>query len=297
LIPAATAADRERAVERHERLRAQGLLWRRGGVTLRRCRRGLVAFMTHDRFIGTALEHMGEVNERDFGLLRELVRPGDWVIDAGANIGVYALFFARRVGPKGRVLSVEPQPRVARLLLTNLALNGAHHVTVWQGALGEAPGKLQLPAIDYNREINVGGVELKARGTGIDVEVRTLDGVGLKRCDFIKMDVEGMEPAVFAGALGTIRKFRPVLWMEADRQGAPERLQALAEPEGYRCWKVRVRGERPRNFYRNPSNVFFERYGKHFAVPEVLALPPGRPVPAWLTAPPDGVSVAPLSAR
>jgi len=271
------------------------LVWRRGGITLRRCRRGLVAFVTNDRYIGAALEHMGEVNERDFMLLRELVRPGDWVVDAGANIGIYALFFARRVGPKGRVLSVEPQPRVARLLQTNMALNAAHHVTVWQGALGEAPGKLQLPEIDYSQEVNFGGIALKPREGGVGVEVRTLDSIGLKRCDFIKMDVEGMEPEVFAGARATIRKFRPVLWMEADRKGAPERLQSLAEPEGYRCWKVRVLGERDRNFYRNPKNVFVERYGHRFAVPEVLALPPGRAVPAWLSVPPEGVWVTPLT--
>src|SRR5690606_32802828 len=115
-----------------------------------------------------------------------------------ANIGIYALFFARCVGPVGRVLSVEPQPRVARLLQTNMGLNAAHHVTVWQGALGEAPGRLQLPAVDYGREQNFGGIALASQARGVSVEVRTLDSIALRRCDFIKMDVEGMEPAVFA---------------------------------------------------------------------------------------------------
>jgi FkbM family methyltransferase len=291
LTAAAAAPELDRAAERHRRLRAQGLLWRRDGVTLRRCRRGLVAFMTQDRFIGTALEHMGEVNERDFSLLRALVRPGDWVVDVGANIGVYALFFARRVGPTGRVLSVEPQPRIARLLTTNMGLNAQHHVLVWQGAFGEAPGRLQLPAIDYEREQNFGGIALKPRSAGIDVKVRTVDSVNLERCDFIKMDVEGMEPAVFAGAVATIRKFRPVLWMEADRPGAAERLAALARSEGYRCWELLILGERERNFYRKPQNIFVERYGHSFRAQEVLALPPGRAEPSWVARPPDGVTL------
>lgn len=282
------------AAERHDRLRAQGLLWRRGGVTLRRCARGLVAFVTQDRYIGAALEHMGEVNERDFVLLRELVRPGDWMIDAGANIGVYALFFARRVTPKGRVLSIEPQPRIARLLQANLALNAQHHVTAIEGALGEAVGRLQLPAVDYARDTNFGGIALKPRATGIDVTVRPLDSLKIKRCDFIKMDVEGMEPAVFAGGLATIRRFKPVLWMEADRPGAPERLAAMARPEGYRCWELQIRGERPRNFYRRPVNIFLERYGHNFMTIELLALPPGRAEPRWIAEPPAGLTVRAL---
>lgn len=278
-------------MERHRRLQAQGLLWRRGGVTLRRCRRGLVAFVTQDRFIGTALEHMGEVNERDFSLLRTLVRPGDWVADIGANIGIYALFFAHRVGPKGRVLSVEPQPHIARLLQTNMGLNAAHQVSVWQGAMGEAAGRLQLPPIDYSQNVNFGGIALKQRTSGVTVEVRTLDSVAFERCDFIKMDVEGMEPAVFAGALATIRKFRPILWMEADRPGSGEQLAALARPEGYRCWLLRLKGERERNFYRRPTNIFVDRYRTNFSTQEVLALPVDREVPPWLASPPPEIKV------
>ena len=234
---------------------------------------------------------MGELNERDFALLRELVRPGDWVVDAGANIGIYTLFFAHRVGPKGRVLSIEAQPRIARLLQTNIGLNQANHVAVWLGAVGEAPGRLHLPPVDYKAENNFGGVGLQRKPVGLSVEVRPLDGAQLERCDFIKMDVEGMEAAVFAGALATIRKFRPVLWMEADRPGAVDRLGSLARGEGYRCWELHIRGERARNFYRRPRNIFVERYGHHFITIELLALPPGRPEPHWLSAPPDGVEL------
>jgi FkbM family methyltransferase len=189
------------------------------------------------------------------------------------------------------VLSIEPQPRIARLLQANMALNAAHHVTVWQAALGESAGKLTLPPVDYSAEANFGGIALTQRAAGATVKVRPLDSIGLERCDFIKMDVEGMEQAAFAGALATVRRFHPVLWMEADRPGSGERLAQLARPEGYRCWELRIRGERERNFYRRPANIFVERYGNNFYTKEVLALPPAREAPRWLFEAPPHVGV------
>jgi FkbM family methyltransferase len=293
-LSAATLDEQARAVDRHRRLAAAGLVWRRKGVTLRRCRRGLIAFPTSDKYIGAALEHHGEVNENDFTLLRSLVGRNDWVVDAGANIGVYSLFFSERVGPTGLVISFEPQAQIAGLLQTNLSLNQRHRTLVWRCGLGDAQGRLSLPPIDYRTVNNFGGISLRADGEGAPVEVRTLDSFALRRCDLLKADVEGMEPAVVAGALATIRRFRPVLWLEGDRLPSRQRVLTALTAEGYHCWLLRILGERPRNFYRRPANFFRERDGKGYFSAELLCLPPGRPEPAWLATPPHWLTVEAL---
>jgi FkbM family methyltransferase len=290
-LTAATLDERTRAAERHRRLAAAGLVWRRKGVTLRRCRRGLVAFPSTDKYIGAALEHHGEVNENDFALLRTLLKPGDWVVDAGANIGIYSLFFSERVGATGRVFSFEPQWRLSGLLQANLSLNHRHQAAVWRCGLGAAPQHLHLPAVDYDKVGNFGGISLKESATGAVVEVRPLDSFALPRCDLVKADVEGMEPAVVRGALQTIRRLRPILWLEGDRAKSREGVVPLLKAEGYRCWLLRVDGERQRNFYRRPVSIFVERYGQGFYGLELLALPQGRPPPHWIAAPPPWMAV------
>ena len=57
-------------------------------------------------------------------LLRRFLRPGMGVLDIGANIGVFALLAAAKVGPDGYVLAVEPNPANTRLLEASRRLNG-----------------------------------------------------------------------------------------------------------------------------------------------------------------------------
>src|SRR5208282_3272360 len=73
------------------------------------CRHGYLLYNPLDEYIGKSLDLYGEFSEGEVGVYRQLVRPGDVVIDAGANNGVFTLVFARAVGPAGRVIAFEPQ--------------------------------------------------------------------------------------------------------------------------------------------------------------------------------------------
>src|SRR5260370_34852291 len=72
----------------------------------------------------------------------------------------------------------------------------------------------------------------------------------------LKADVEGMEVDVLAGARQTIKKFRPVLYVENDREAHSEELITLIEELGYSMWWHLPKMFNPNNFAKNPNNIF-----------------------------------------
>jgi FkbM family methyltransferase len=150
-----------------------------------------------------------------------IVQAGMTVVDAGAHIGQYTLLAAKRVGAAGTVLAFEPNPEALNRLKKNIdANNFSDRVTIHPIALGDAPGMLSLHASDDPH--NLGGASLmgQSRPTAtIDVRVVRLDGVaadGLERLDVIKVDVEGFESRVLAGAEQLVSKHLPVVQFEVN---------------------------------------------------------------------------------
>ncbi len=71
--------------------------------------------------------------------LQQLTFDGETVYDVGGYEGIFTLFFARRVGPRGHVVTFEPNPRNFARIVENVRLNGFTHVQVRQVAVGSAP--------------------------------------------------------------------------------------------------------------------------------------------------------------
>lgn len=133
-----------------------------------------------------------------------LLREGDLFVDVGANIGAYTVLAAGVCG--ARVRAYEPVPAVYRSLLQNVALNGlGHRVSAQAVAVGGAPGRVRMTAgLDV---INHVLTDADAEAAGVDVPVVTLDALLADRAPgpfFLKIDVEGYEAAVIAGAAATL---------------------------------------------------------------------------------------------
>lgn len=131
-----------------------------------------------------------------------LLRPGATVLDVGANIGLYTLSVAARVGPQGHVLAFEPDPAAARRLRENVALNAFGNVTVVEAAATDACGTLPLHRAGDSECSSLFDSGLAAsasavRVTTIDTEV---ERAGLARVDLLKLDVEGAELHALRGA-------------------------------------------------------------------------------------------------
>jgi FkbM family methyltransferase len=136
------------------------------------------------------------------------LRPGDVVVDAGANVGVYTVVAAQRVGARGRVYSFEPTPRTFRRLTENVSLNRFENVVCSQLGLSDAPELLELrvSADGLDAWNSFGTPAHEGVFSGEAVSVTAFNGyareVGLCPGDvtLMKIDVEGWEERVLAGA-------------------------------------------------------------------------------------------------
>ena len=89
-------------------------------------------------------EHDGNYEVDETRFCEGWLRQGDTAVDVGANIGLYALLFAKVVGQSGRVVAFEPDPDNHDRLVSNVGLNGFRNVTAEQLAVFDAPGELIL---------------------------------------------------------------------------------------------------------------------------------------------------------
>lgn len=146
------------------------------------------------------------VDRKERALVQRLVHPGATVIDVGANIGVYAQFFASIVGAKGRVFAFEPDPVNARHLST--LARKCPVIEVLPYAAGDRTGTLSL---HQSRGFNFDHRTFAAPGdsASVVVDVVRIDDVEAlrdARVSLVKIDVQGAELAVLCGAAETLRR-------------------------------------------------------------------------------------------
>ncbi len=147
-----------------------------------------------------------------------IVEPklGDIVFDIGAYVGDSALWFAKAVGPQGKVYAFEPEPSNFERLKANLKRNKVINVIPLQLALSENEGEMQIAGGEGCSEITETAGDTSVKVTTAD---KFMEANKLPRVDFIKMDVEGHELKVLAGAKETIKTFKPSLALSAYHRG------------------------------------------------------------------------------
>ena len=155
--------------------------------------------------------------EDEIKFLRRLIRPGQKVIDIGANCGVYALTMARLVGPTGRIWAFEPASATANLLAAGIAANNFTNLELIRSALSSAPGTAQL-SINENSELNELVRGARPTGATETVSCITLDDSmakhGWKDIDFIKIDAEGEEANILRAGTRFLATESPLIQYE-----------------------------------------------------------------------------------
>ena len=231
-------------------------LWAERHIRLKRCREGALIYNINDWYIGRALDKYGEISRGEALFLSQVIRPGMTVVEVGANIGLLTVPFARFVAPGGKVIAFEPQRIVYQMLCGNIALNALDNVFAHNTAVGRAPGSISVPPVNYEQPGNFGGVELGRSATGEPVPLVTIDSLALERCDFMKIDVEGMELDVLVSAAETLRRFRPRLYIENDRvEKSPALIEHLFALD-YRLYWHTPFLYRTDNFFGDQENIF-----------------------------------------
>ena len=169
-------------------------------------------------------KHMLGGTPYEHGMLKDMAaRAKSVVVDVGANIGNHAVYMAMKGFP---VFAFEPDQTLADCIAKSGELNGLNHLHVAAAALGSEPGFGRLVAAP---EGNVGAQSVNVKGG--DIPILTLDDFDIP-ASVLKVDVEGMEMKVLHGAQETIRKYRPLLYIEAHKKDY-KRLAKWAQQNKY----------------------------------------------------------------
>ncbi len=189
------------------------------------------------------------MRDPEFDLTRLLLHPGEVFVDVGANVGLFSLVAAARVGSTGRVLACEPAPRMRAMVERNARLNHFRCIETHGVAVADYTGSAEFVVFEGDgsgmssfQPANLAGGQVEV------VEVTTLDDLiseeERSRVALLKIDVEGAEGSVLRGGRRLIDHVRPdvLIEVEADhlaRQGTSVgELQEFTDRAGYEAFRV-----------------------------------------------------------
>jgi FkbM family methyltransferase len=188
-------------------------------------------------------------------VLDRLLSPGMVVLDVGANIGEISLCAGKRVGANGDVFSFEPMPAIHQTLQQNISLNSMLQIHPIEMGIADAEGEAKIYSADSvfkdgTRHLGLGTLyPMNSRTTlAAIIKLTTIDAFvmskNVKRVDLIQVDAEGAELKALIGAENTLKRFKPVLILELQKESSeasgcsPHALLDYLEKHGYVVFSI-----------------------------------------------------------
>ena len=200
--------------------------------------------------------YLGSYEQHLVRLIASTVRFGDVCVDVGAQKGFITLHLAKAVGPLGRVVAFEPDPRAMETLRSNIQRNGFAQVKLFSCALGDCDADCQFA---LSRRLGWSSrfpndLAKPTIASTISVRTRRLDDIltdagtvaGTHRISFIKIDAEGSEQLVLQGARETLARFRPTIHIEVNKASlwaggfSTDSIESLLRSLDYELYAVRL---------------------------------------------------------
>lgn len=223
--------------------------------------------------IGTAVRH-GIIARTRLAPLQLAIARGDTVVQVGAVGKGEVWEMARLVGPKGRVIAVEPAPDNVEAIRQRIAAEQIGNVTVIPKGAWSEPGTQTLhmhPTFPGSHIVLDSGsrhdrvLRPDEYAAAVQIEVDRLDDIlaanGIAKCDFIKITVMGAEMQVLAG-MDRLLATTPKVWVKAHAlvDGAPANraVSKLLREHGYRT--VLTRGNQGPDGRERPGDVYATRF-------------------------------------
>ena len=178
--------------------------------------------------------------------LDKYISKGDFVLDIGANFGLWSFKMSELIGDEGRVYAFEPFPKNIRFFKKNILLNNSKNIVLHELALGDSNTFLTIhEGIDLGSTSLLKTNDSKFSSESEVIEIRVLDEFTFdKRITFIKLDVEGFEMFVLKGMQNVITQNRPIIAIEINREQllasgyAPKDIMDFFNPYNYRIFKL-----------------------------------------------------------
>ena len=216
---------------------------------------GPCKFYGKDEYIGRSLYAYGEWSGDECDMLRSLANGV--CLDVGANIG----FMSMAMASVCNVVAFEPQPALFELLVENTR---DKNVRCYNTAIGNSTQIVHMPKLRYNERGNYGSVGLVPGGFGtIQVPMTTIDSYGFENVGLIKLDVEGYELEALKGAVETIKRDRPILYVEDDRDNKRDALRSFISSLGYAIEEHKPMLFRRNNYAGNRTDIWDKQYASH----------------------------------
>lgn len=235
-------------------------------IYLKKCRHGTFALLQND-LISYATQLYGEWAEQELELFKTIVSEGSVIFEIGAHIGTLTIPLARLAGETGKVYAFEPQVHPFQALNANILLNAQRTVRAYPFAVAAHKGTIRLKHLQFEHSVNSGAFVLRdhVQADGEWTELVTLDmiwnAVNRPAVRLLKVDVEGMEPDVWKGALECIRETKPIVFMESNfwkfpnGDGPGDAFYASVQSEGYALFWYCTKGFRKNNFFKATENI------------------------------------------
>jgi FkbM family methyltransferase len=205
----------------------------------------------------------GEWCELEVALFGDLLSEDSNVVEVGANIGLHSVPLSR-FASRGKVICFEPQRILFQILCGNSTLNNCTNIYPFNCAVGSSAGTVEIPCTDYNETWNYGAYSIEQ---GFDRE-RTYSGEqwsetvdlialdehrlvqSLESLDLLKIDAEGMELAVLSGAVQTISRHKPAIFIENNDAASGDALIKRIQEFNYSCYWYPTERANPKNYNR-----------------------------------------------
>jgi FkbM family methyltransferase len=195
----------------------------RGGIN--KGRRWIVGSSIHGCWLGTY-----EEDKQSF--VKQVVRPGMVVWDVGANAGFYSLAFSRLVGETGKVFAFEPLAENANNLLAHISLNQVRNVSVVQAALAERSGVIGFSVADSNSMGKLSQREHAYLVPTLSAD-EFLERFPESRPDLLKIDIEGAEAWLLAGASRLLKEVGPQILLALHGEDPTRECMLQLRAHGY----------------------------------------------------------------
>ena len=167
-----------------------------------------------------------------------LVKPNDVVFDLGCNSGFLTSWFGKQVGPQGKVLAFDPFPWNTAATYYTGKINGLHNIEPHTVGISNKKSVLRIPICDSKTYEN----QHVAYHDTFEAQLLPLDHFASSRPNFIKVDIEGAERDLLAGArLIAQQQPEPIWFLEIHNQFIreagcdPDQIAVDFEAAGYRC--------------------------------------------------------------
>ncbi len=143
--------------------------------------------------------------------MESVIRKGDVILEAGANIGYYALLESQRVGNDGKIYAIEPTKTNFRYLKKNINLNRAKNIESYKLALGDKDGQTFINIYDAENWNTIADIPYAQKRSREKVTLKKVDTFlrDKRKPTFVRMDVEGFEYEIINGMEGLLKKSPP----------------------------------------------------------------------------------------